>query len=466
MQGTRTAPDPLEQLATGEHTAVFGAPGSGKTTLAIELVADRVERLGYSSDEVLVVSATRSAATSLRDALAVRLGVTTRGPLARTANSIAFQLVRAYTGAPVTLLTGAEHDQIIGELLEGGIRDGFGPEWPDPLTPDVRSLRGFRSELRDLMMRAVEHGIDAGRAHAARAARRGGPSGSPRGRSSRSMPRSKSSCGRPSSIRASSGRSRRRSCGAAPAMPRRSERWAPWPGCGCSSSTTRRRPPRPRPRCSAHSAHAAPQVVALGDPDVASNGFRGGRPELLGSLTAVLDGAEVHRVELPSVHRGNDALRRVVQSATTHIGTALGGRHRTATHGGASAATEPTADPLAPVLGIEAPSHAAECQAVAGVLRERHLLDGVPWSKMAVVLRSGGDVPAFERGLALADVPTAGSAARTALRDAPAAAALLAAASLYSTVSRSRRTRGRVAHRAHRAARRRGPSAAAPCPAP
>jgi len=62
--------------------------------------------------------------------------------------------------------------------------------------------------------------------------------------------------------------------------------------------------------------------------------------------------------------------------------------------------------------------------------RERHLLDGVPWSQMAVVLRSGGDVPAFERGLALADVPTAGSSARTALRDAPAASALLAAASL------------------------------------
>ena len=118
-----------------------------------------------------------------------------------------------------------------------------------------------------------------------------------------------------------------------------------------------------------------------------------------------------------------------MQSATTHIGTALGGRHRTATMV-AAATSESTADPLVPVLGIEAPSHAAECQAVAGVLRERHLLDGVPWSKMAVVLRSGGDVPAFERGLALADVPTAGSAARTALRDAPAAAALLAAASL------------------------------------
>ncbi|MFD4111792.1 hypothetical protein ACFWWU_37425, partial [Streptomyces sp. NPDC058650] len=112
---------------------------------------------------------------------------------------------------------------------------------------------------------------------------------------------------------------------------------------------------------------------------------------------------------------------------SSHIGTALGGTHRSA---GRETPADAEIDPLAAVLGIEAPSHAAECQAVAAVLRERHLLDGVPWSSMAVVLRSGGDVPAFERGLALADVPTAGNAARTALRDAPAAAALLAAASL------------------------------------
>ncbi|HEY1105847.1 MAG TPA: UvrD-helicase domain-containing protein, partial [Agromyces sp.] len=153
MQGTRTAPELVRRLAGGGHAAVFGAPGSGKTTLAIELVADHVEREGGTTDEVLVVSATRTAATSLRDALAVRLGLTTRGPLARTANSIAFELVRAYTGRPVTLLTGAEHDHIIGELLEGGVRDGFGPAWPDPLTAEVRALRGFRTELRDLMMR-------------------------------------------------------------------------------------------------------------------------------------------------------------------------------------------------------------------------------------------------------------------------------------------------------------------------
>ncbi|WP_022890597.1 UrvD/REP family ATP-dependent DNA helicase [Agromyces italicus] len=446
MQGTRTVPDLVRTLAGGGHAAVFGAPGSGKTSLAIELVADRIERLGHSSDEVLVVSATRTAATALRDALAVRLGLTTRGPLARTANSIAFQLVRAYTGASVTLLTGAEHDHIVGELLDGGIRDGFGPEWPDPLTPEVRVLRGFRTELRELLMRAVEHGVDA--ATLARLGER---------------------CERPEWVAAADFLAEYDEVKAqlrpnqfdsaelaafAAAVVRRSVDDA---GAAAALGLLARlrlivvddAQEATEATAALLGAFAARgvQVVAIGDPDVASNGFRGGRPELLGALSNVLDGAAVERHVLLVVHRGTRELRAVVQSATAHIGAALGGAHRVAPVAGASVASDasaapvrsgsavpdpapPARAPLAPVVGIEAPSHAAECRAVAAVLRERHLLDGVPWSEMAVVLRSGGDVPAFERGLALAEVPTAGSAARTALRDAPAAAALLTAASL------------------------------------
>jgi superfamily I DNA/RNA helicase/RecB family exonuclease len=419
----------LPRLAEGEHAAVFGAPGSGKTSLVIELVADRVERLGYTTDEVLVVSATRAAATALRDALAVRLAVTTRGPLARTANSIAFQLVRAYTGAPVTLLTGAEHDQILGELLDGGIRDGFGPDWPDPLSPEVRALRGFRSELRDLLMRAVEHGVDA-RALASLGTRAGRPEWVAAAAFLAEYDEVKEQL-RPSQFDSSE------LAAFAAAIVRRSiaelEAFAALGTlAGLRLIVVDDAQEATETTAALLGAFAARgvAVVAFGDPDVASNGFRGGRPELLGSLGTVLDGAAVRRVDLPFVHRGRPEIRAVVQSATAHIGTALGGTHRSAPAPTPDAGEPGDVDRLAPVLGIEAPSHAAECQSVAALLRERHLLDGVPWSSMAVVLRSGGDVPAFERGLALADVPTAGSAARTALRDAPAAAALLTAASL------------------------------------
>ena len=420
-------------LIGDEHTAVFGAPGSGKTRLAVDLVADRVERLGFTTEEVLVLCATRASATLLRDALALRLAVTTRGPLARTANSVAFQLVRAHSAAPVTLLTGAEHDQIIRELLEGGIRDGFGPAWPDPLTPEVRALRGFRSELRDLLMRAVEHGVDA-----AELAQLGERAARPEWAAAAQFLAEYDEV--KAQLRPTQFDSAELAAYAA-AIVRRS---AVDPSAEDALGTLARlrlivvddAQEATETTAALLGAFAARGtiVVALGDPDLASNGFRGGRPELLGSLGAVVGGATVHRVDLPSVHRGRPELRTIVQSATSHIGTALGGTHRAAPlHSGEAphpSGADDALDPLDPVLGIDAPSHAAECQSVAAVLRQRHLLDGVPWSSMAVVLRSGGDVPAFERGLALADVPTTGGVARTALRDAPAAAALVAAASL------------------------------------
>ena len=433
MPGTATLLHPVATLLDGEHAAVFGAPGSGKTRLVVELVADRVERLGYATDEVLVLSATRASATALRDELAVRLGVTTRGPLARTANSLAFQLVRAFTGEPVTLLTGAEHDQIVGELLEGGIRDGFGPAWPDPLTPEVRALRGFRSELRDVMMRAVEHGVDA-----AALARLGERAARPEWvaaagflaeyaevkeqlrptqfdsaelgafaaaivRRSTVDPEASAALGTLAGLRllvvddaqeateataallggvrraGRRGRRVRRPRRREQRLPRRPARAA-----RLARRRPRRRPGAPR-RCSTACTAAAP----------------------------------------PSATSCSRSRRTSARPSAVRIG-----RRRSRRRGDAAGEAGTDGDPLAPLLGIEAASHAAECQAVAGLLRERHLLDGVPWSSMAVVVRSGADVPAFERGLALADVPTAGDAARTALRDAPAAAALLTAASL------------------------------------
>lgn len=440
----RASLDLLDGLGVDESAAVFGAPGSGKTTLAVELVATRIERDGFGADEVLAVAATRATASRLRDRIAVRLGATTRGPLARTANSIAFQLVRAYTGDAVTLLTGAEHDQIIAELLEAAEADGGGPEWP--FATQVRALRGFRSELRDLLMRAVEENLDA---------------------------ESLTELGR------LAGRDEWVAAGAFLAEyaevkdQLRGGQYDSAELAAFAASIVQRSIHDERATAAlgglqalrlivvddAQEATAATaallagfaargvQVVALGDPDVASNGFRGGRPELLGTLPSLL-GRPARRIELPAVHRGRPELRGLVAAVTGHIGTALGGSHRAAGFGEASAnppagaADAPAGesggpgestgelDPLEPILGIEAPSHAAECQQIAAVLRERHLLDGIPWSQMAVVLRSGADAPAFERGLALADVPTAGALARTALRDAPAAAALLQAASL------------------------------------
>jgi superfamily I DNA/RNA helicase len=157
------------ELPDGASAAVIGAPGSGKTTAIVELVAQRVLHDGWSPDELVVLTPSRASASLLRTSLALRLGVPSNGPLARTVNSLAFEVVgRAAQLAgvqPPRLVTGGEQDADIAQLLEGQLVEGTGPEWPDTLGPEVRALRGFRSELRELMARGW-------------ARRRGGPSGS------------------------------------------------------------------------------------------------------------------------------------------------------------------------------------------------------------------------------------------------------------------------------------------------
>ncbi|WIB36725.1 UvrD-helicase domain-containing protein [Curtobacterium sp. MCJR17_043] len=164
--------DPAQQavlaLPDGEHAAVFGAPGTGKTSTLTRLVADRIARPGAvdaaGHATVLALTSARMAATALRDRLAAAVDRVTPGALARTVNSLAFQVVaHAATvqgqDAP-TLLTGGEQDRILADLLAGHELDGGGPDWPAPITAVVRERAGFRTALRDLMMRAVAAGIE------------------------------------------------------------------------------------------------------------------------------------------------------------------------------------------------------------------------------------------------------------------------------------------------------------------
>src|SRR4051794_17626474 len=111
FEQTREAPFPLSRfsadvtqaavigLPDGVSAAVIGAPGSGKTATLVELVAERVGRPGWSASEIVALTTNRVSATRLRDALALRLGVPTSGPLARTVNSLAFEIVGAAAAA-------------------------------------------------------------------------------------------------------------------------------------------------------------------------------------------------------------------------------------------------------------------------------------------------------------------------------------------------------------------------------
>ena len=425
-------------LPDGQHAAVIGAPGSGKTHTLVELVAHRVLRRGYSPSEVLVLVPTRTGATELRDRLALRLGVPTNGPMARSANSVAFQLAqgaetRAGRSSP-TLLTGGEQDQIIAELLEGHVADGNGPAWPETLGPEVRRLRGFRTELRDVMMRAVEYGVRPDRLEALGRAGAHGSAAVPGSPEAGTAP----------------GRSRPEWVAAAQFL-RDYEEVKDQTRPGQFDSTELAQYAAAVVRAAAAGPAGADTlgslaavrvivlddaqevtqavltllaqfaargvaIIAFGDPDISTGSFHGAHPDALGRLGSYLTEhperpLPVQTLRLDTVYRHGETLRGLVRDVSSRIGAAAAGTQR--------AAGSVTPDPAghAAVQTVVVATPADQLGVIARRLRERHVLGGIPWSQMAVIVRTGSLVPALSKGLAALEVPTQVSTAQTALRD-------------------------------------------------
>jgi superfamily I DNA/RNA helicase len=406
------------EAVDGEHLAVLGAPGTGKTTAIVELVADRVLRRGYSTDEILVVAADRRAATRLRDVLAIRVGVPTSGPLARALTSLAFGIVVAgntAAGLPAPrLLTGGEQDAVIADLLAGDDEDGRGHDWPEHLDPDVRSLPGFRGELRELMARAIEAHVAPGRL-------------ADLGRS----------VGKQEWVAA--GRFieqyhdvidsfRDQFYDSTELVHRATEIVeAAGPGGEGLGSFARLRTVvvDDAEELSAAGAELlrafarrGAAVVVAGDPDVATAGFRGASPAVVGRLSAIL-GAPARTIVLERSYRGTAEIANAYRRIVERVGVAAAGAQRSV--------RRPTREDASSIL-VSTPSSVAEqISVVARELRERHVFAGVPWSDMAVVVRSRSQIPMIERGLAGLEVPTRVLAGGTALRDEPAVRAFVLA---------------------------------------
>ncbi len=141
---------------------VLAGPGTGKTTAIVETVVERITRRGIDPERVLVLTFSRKAAEELRQRITARLGRTTREPLALTFHSYAYALVRReFTLAgdePPTLLSGPEQLLEVRRLLRGEAEDG-GARWPERLRPAL-GTRGFAAELRDFLLRSAERGFD------------------------------------------------------------------------------------------------------------------------------------------------------------------------------------------------------------------------------------------------------------------------------------------------------------------
>jgi superfamily I DNA/RNA helicase/RecB family exonuclease len=409
----------------GGPLLVLAGPGTGKTTTIVAAVAERVERRGIDPGRILVLTFSRKAAGELRDRITARLGKTTSEPLALTFHSYAYALVRrefVLAGdQPPRLLSAPEQLLEIRRMLRGEVADG-GKNWPGDRRAAL-ATRGFAEELRDVLMRAAERGLD--------------------GKALRQLGR----------------RSGREDWVAAGAfLDRYSARFdlAPVPAYDyaeivrIAASLLTRQATRQRERDAYDAvfvdeyqdcdpaqeallqalAGDGRDLVAVGDPDQSIYAFRGADVRVLTSFPDRFhgpDGAPSPVVALRTCRRSGPVLlaasRRIARRLPAALSTSEG-------RGGNAAAHRrliPAKDLKAGQVRIcVADTQAQEAAVVADALRRAHLADGVPWERMAVLVRSvQRQGPALRRALIAAGVPVAVAGDELPLPDEPAVRPLL-----------------------------------------
>ncbi len=369
---------------------IIGAPGTGKTRALIDRVVHLLDVGGLRPEEVLVLTPSRQAATALRDRIGVRIGQATPGPLARSLGSFAFQLVRGAMvregEEPPALLTGADQDRLIAELLAGDAEDGrIG--WPDALSASVRASKGFRSELRAFIAECAELGAQPAELRAtgdevwaavadfiddyravldqARAAHRD------------AADLLTEACGILQTADAA---------GLGPLAALRvvliDDAQELTRGGVAVAQALRGR---------------GVAVLAFGDPDISSGAFRGASPELFAQLAGAL--GDVHVLDAP--HRQAPALTALTRTVTQAIGVSGRVEHRRP-----PAAAEPQAAAEPVLTTFIAPSPHEELDRIAGVMRDWHLRADVPWDRMAVIAHDTRQVTQLETELAAREIPT------------------------------------------------------------
>ncbi|WP_313673071.1 UvrD-helicase domain-containing protein, partial [Mycolicibacterium sp.] len=163
-------PQPADLLRAGARgtVRVLGGPGTGKSTLLVEAAAARIAA-GLDPESVLLLTGSGRLTAETRGALTARLLnagsrelAVVREPLVRSLHSYAFGVLRKAAeragDPPPRLVTGAEQDAVIRDLLAGDLEDGAAG-WPRELRPALTTA-GFATELRDLLARCAERGVD------------------------------------------------------------------------------------------------------------------------------------------------------------------------------------------------------------------------------------------------------------------------------------------------------------------
>ena len=406
----------------GGPLLVLAGPGTGKTTTLVEAIVDRIENRGVPPESVLALTFSRKAAEQLRDRVTARLGRTMATTLSSTFHSFAYGLIRAHSPAdlyagPLRLLSAPEQDVVLQRLLT---HERESVQWPRSLRQAV-GTRGFSREVQTVLARAREKGLGPDELVAL-----GREAEQPAWQAAGlfmaqylDILDSESAIDYPELVH--------RAVMLAETPEVRAELRArfSWVFVDEYQDTD-----TSQVRLLRALAGDGRNLVAVGDPDQSIYAFRGA--EVRGILDfpdafRTRSGGRAPTVALRVTRRFGSRLLAASQSVSAAIPT--------------KGAIDPTLfrafrspEPVEHELGegrVEVRTFdtaRAETEHIADLLRRAHLEDGVPWSQMAVLVRSGRtSIPGLRRSLGAAGVPVEVASDDTPLVREPAVLPLLEA---------------------------------------
>jgi superfamily I DNA/RNA helicase/RecB family exonuclease len=401
----------------GGPLLVLAGPGTGKTTTIVEAVAHRIEHRGIDPERILALTFSRKAAAELRERITARLHRTTREPLAMTFHSYAYALVRrefVLAGDELPRLLSAPEQLLeIRRLLKGEAQDD--PDrWPESLRAAL-GTRGFAEELRDLILRSAERGLDGAGLRRL---------GKQRGRddwvaaggfldryAARFDLAPVSAYDYAEIVRIAAGLLGREAT-------RQRERDAYDVVLADEYQDT---DPAQEALLKALAGDGR-ELIAVGDPDQSIYAFRGA------DVTALTEFPERFRTAQgrPAPVIALRTCRRsgpVLLAASRRVARRLPHAPGDAAHRELRAPDDKEAGELRILI---ADSSTQEAALVADTLRRAHLADGVPWQSMAILVRSATtQVPVLRRALTAAGVPVTVSGDELPLADEPGTRPLL-----------------------------------------
>ncbi|HET7358232.1 MAG TPA: ATP-dependent DNA helicase [Nocardioidaceae bacterium] len=425
-RGAAAAP-PLDahQRAVVDHPGgpllVLAGPGTGKTTTLVEAIVARLES-GVPAESVLALTFSRKAAEQLRDRVTARLGLTLATTLSSTFHSFAYGLVRQHApaevyAAPLRLLSAPEQDVVLRQMLEGN-RLADDRLWPTSLGAALRT-RGFAREVQAVLARAREKGLDPV-----------------------DLKRMAEQEGVPELVAAARFMQQYlvilddHSALDYPEIVYRAVQLAESPDV--------RRQLRDRfayvavdeyqdtdpsqVRLLQALAGDGRDLVVVGDPDQSIYGFRGAEVRGILDFPARFrsaDGSPADVLALRSTRRFGPRLLAASRAVAASL-PATGAIDAATFHAfrGPVPVENGYGDGEVEVCTFD--TDRAETEHVADRLRRAHLEDGVPWSQMAVLVRSGRrSIPALRRALGAAGVPVEVAADDLPLSEEPAVRPLL-----------------------------------------